>query len=227
MNRVLLLLLGTLGIMTSLSPRAGGQTALPRVEGAEWAPVRARCQRLLEALRGMEVRDNKLPPSVEQSLAALLREDVKNERDADRALERLQALLDPLCLVGVNINPQSRVKAARGAAAADLVRGRPRLVLVKVANDAGITPALEVDGDELRTPGRKGEGRWLEAVVWRKAPLGRTLSGSRLEYVPLLLTAHETGKREATLKFDAGQGTQDLGFRAEVPVLFRVSEPRR
>jgi hypothetical protein len=36
------------------------------------------------------------------------------------------------------------------------------------------------------------------------------------------LAAHEAGKREATLKFDVGQGTQDLGFRAEVPVLFTV-----
>jgi hypothetical protein len=39
----------------------------------------------------------------------------------------------------------------------------------------------------------------------------------------LRLTARESGKREATLKFDAGQGTQDLGFRAEVPLLFRVA----
>jgi hypothetical protein len=36
------------------------------------------------------------------------------------------------------------------------------------------------------------------------------------------LTPAQSGKREATLAFDAGQGTQDLGFRAEVPVLFTV-----
>ena len=54
------------------------------------------------------------------------------------------------------------------------------------------------------------------------APLGKTLSGRRLEYLVLELQAGEAGKREATLKFDAGQGTQDLGFRAEVPILFRV-----
>jgi len=38
----------------------------------------------------------------------------------------------------------------------------------------------------------------------------------------LRLRASAAGKREATLKFDVGQGTQDLGFRAEVPVLFTV-----
>jgi hypothetical protein len=37
-----------------------------------------------------------------------------------------------------------------------------------------------------------------------------------------MLTALEAGKREATLNFDVGQGTQDLGFRAEVPILFHV-----
>ena len=207
MRRVLSLL----ALVLSWSSTASAQPALPRVDGAEWVPVRARCQRLLRALRGME---GALPPGVEQKLAALLKEDVK---DADLALRRLQNLLDPLCLVGVHINPESRVKAARGAAATELTRGRPRTVLVKVVNDAGVTPALAVGG----------AGRWLEAVVLTGAPLAKTLSGCRLEYVPLRLTAHEAGKREATLKFDAGQGTQDLGFRAEVPILFRVAKPRR
>ena len=36
------------------------------------------------------------------------------------------------------------------------------------------------------------------------------------------LTALKTGKCEATFKFDVGQGTQDLGYRAEVPILFSV-----
>src|SRR5262249_46322963 len=30
------------------------------------------------------------------------------------------------------------------------------------------------------------------------------------------------GRREATIGFDVGQGTQDLGFRGEVPVLFEI-----
>ena len=37
-----------------------------------------------------------------------------------------------------------------------------------------------------------------------------------------LIYSSEAGRREATLTFDVGQGTQDLGFRAEVPVLFTV-----
>ena len=200
-----------LALACPVSP-AAAQSALPRVEESRWGPVRACCQRLL-AVEGA------LPPNLRQKLSVLLKEDVK---DTGRALKELQDLLDPLCLVGVSINPESRVKAARGPAAATLVRGQARVVLVKVVNDAGITPRMAVSGDELRTPGKAGAGRWLEAIVLTKRPL----SGCKLEYVPLRLVAHEAGKREATLKFDAGQGTQDLGFRAEVPILFRVTAPR-
>ena len=55
-------------------------------------------------------------------------------------------------------------------------------------------------------------------------PLSGKLSGGKLDYVVLRLTPREAGKREATLQFDVGQGTQDLGFRAEVPILFNVQK---
>src|SRR5437764_12744310 len=53
-------------------------------------------------------------------------------------------------------------------------------------------------------------------------PLTRNLSGLKVEYAVLLVYSTEAGKREATLGFDVGQGTQDLGFRGEAPVLFDV-----
>jgi hypothetical protein len=187
---------------------------LPRVEEAAWPAVRDRCRQVLAMLR----KENTLPVEIERKLAALLAEDGEN----DRGLEQLQDLLDPLCLIGVHINPESRVKAARGPGESELTRDRPRLVLIKVHNEGGITAPLAVTGDELRMAGKSGEGRWLEAKVLAPPP-GR-LSGARLEYVALRLTAREAGKREATLRFDAGQGTQDLGFRADVPILFRVRE---
>jgi hypothetical protein len=42
------------------------------------------------------------------------------------------------------------------------------------------------------------------------------------QYSLALIYSHEAGRREATLGFDIGQGTQDLGFRGEVPILFDV-----
>ena len=41
-----------------------------------------------------------------------------------------------------------------------------------------------------------------------------------LEYRVLQLYSKDAGKREAKLIFDVGQGSQDLGFRNEVDILF-------
>jgi hypothetical protein len=137
----------------------------------------------------------------------------------DATADDLQQRLDPLCLVAVSINPESRVKAARGPAPAVLQLGQESILLVKVHNEAGLTHALTVTGAQL-----KSSGGWLSARV--QPVSGKSLSGRKLDYLLLRLGPSEVGKREATLQFDAGQGTQDLGFRAEVPVLFTV-RPRR
>ncbi|HIK91095.1 MAG TPA: hypothetical protein EYG03_03765 [Planctomycetes bacterium] len=48
----------------------------------------------------------------------------------------------------------------------------------------------------------------------------KKLSGLLVEYRPLLLFSRDVGKREASLAFNIGQGTQDIGFRNAVPILF-------
>jgi hypothetical protein len=190
-------------LLTLLAVPQLGANPLPRVNEASWPEVRTRCKELVAMLR----KEKALPSEVERRLNALLDQEKK---EPGEALEQLQEVLDPLCLVAVHINPESRVKAARGPEDPTLTRERPRLVLVKVHNEGGITPPLVATTEE----------GWLTASVL--APGKGTLSGQKLEYVVLKLTAKESGKREATLRFDAGQGTQDLGFRAEVPILFRV-----
>src|SRR5437899_10372489 len=50
----------------------------------------------------------------------------------------------------------------------------------------------------------------------------QNLSGLPVEYALALFYSSESGSREATIGFDIGQGTQDLGFRGEVPILFEV-----
>ena len=46
------------------------------------------------------------------------------------------------------------------------------------------------------------------------------LSGLYLEYRLIQLSSRDAGQREAKIAFSVGQGTQDIGFRNEVPVLF-------
>jgi hypothetical protein len=205
-------------IVTCVAPRAAcGQESLPLVDDVEFAPLKDQSDRLLKALEALKVP---LTEEAAKELQALLRDGAKD----GEAPKKIQKILDRRCLFGVTINPESRVKAARGSLSGQLVRDQPNYVLVKVHNDAGVTAALKVEGPELRPAGKANGDAWLEATVVTDSPLAARLTGQKVDYVVLRLVPREAGKREATFRFDVGQGTQDLGFRAEVPVLFTVRD---
>jgi hypothetical protein len=147
--------------------------------------------------------------------------------DPEAACRAVQKWLDPHCLLAVEINAESRVKAARGPAEATLERNRPTVALIKIHNAGGVTHALRLRGPELVRAGELGEDRWLLATLVSDAPFASELSGQRLEYRLLRLSSTQAGKREATFQLDVGQGTQDLGFRAEVPILFTIRDAKR
>ena len=207
MRRTLVSLFATLLVVNPLRAQS-----LAVVDEVPWPHLRDHCR---ELLAGLEAAKAPLPAETVRALRGLLD---KEPADPDAAVAAVQKLLDPHCLIGVSINPESRVKAARGPAAAELPRGREVVVLIKVHNDGGVTHPLTVSGPELIEKDRAEAGQWLKAVIAD----GEKLSGRRLEYRLLRLTAREAGKREATFRFDVGQGTQDLGFRAEVPILFTI-----
>jgi hypothetical protein len=131
----------------------------------------------------------------------------------ERTPETVQLVLDDWCLMGVHINPEMRVKVARGPAWPVLVEHRWGAFLVKVRNEAGTTAAL-------RGACARATHHWLELRMVDDPPLSPCLSGLELEYRIMRIHSREAGRREASLAFDVGQGTQDLGFRNEVPILF-------
>ena len=192
------------------------RAALPVVEEVEWAPLRDHCRQLLQAV---DKAGAPLPKKTIHELKTLLD---RRPDDLEAASAAVQKLLDAHCLIGVNINAESRVKAARGPADIPLHQDRPALVLIKIHNDGGVTHALRLHGPELVRRGQSDAGRWLEANLVTGAPFTPELTGRRVEYRLLRLTPRQSSKREATFQFDVGQGTQDLGFRAEVPILFSV-----
>jgi hypothetical protein len=198
-----------------------GQT-LPLVEDADWSALRTHA---LELVKQLETLKAPLPADTRKSLDALLSRK-KPDDSADACLE-VQKLLDAHCLLGVNINPESRVKVRRGPRRAELIHDQTTFVLVKVHNDGGVTHRLAADSPQKRTPKEKDEDRWLELSVVNDRPFADRLSGDKVEYRVLKLTARQSGKREATLALDVGQGTQDLGYRAEVPILFAVKSEKR
>ncbi len=211
---------------------------LPILNGLEAQPLAAAARRVAE---GLELLGAPLSPSERQRL-----ESVSSTAGPEAPAE-IQHLLDGHCLALVEITPEMRVKAIRGPAAARLEEQGWRTFLVKVQNDAGATAELRVispqaqsvhDSPWKRTASDRyfAHGRsaralaagelWLDLESLDKQPLTRNLSGLRLEYRIVSLYSRDAGKREAKLMFDVGQGTQDLGFRSELDILFDCAPAR-
>ena len=215
-------------------------TAVVRVPAAEdllvvpveGQPLAANIARVIEAL---DYLGAPLPANLRAELAKV---------GAARDATKLQQLLDPHVLAGVHINPEARVRVARGPAPANLQQAGYTAVVIKVVNESGGTQRLRISspqsgpvyagmsklsGDRMQQQHlRENENtarrtdRFLEVEMFSAPPMVADLSGLGVEYALALIYAGEAGRREATLAFDAGQGTQDLGFRAEVAVLFNV-----
>ncbi len=208
---------------TSHAPAAD----LPLVAEVEAQPLKAQARRVVEAL---EFLGEPLPPAQRTAFekAVALADDVE-------AVAAIQKALDPLAIAGVNVNPESRVKVQRGAAPASLHEQGWRVFLVKVHNEAGVTARLSVKSPNAAPLYQRSSGspapkltvkpedvpdRWLDLSTFDQQPLQDNLSGLAVEYRIVQLYSRERGKREGKLAFDVGQGTQDLGFRNELPILF-------
>src|SRR6266567_6138615 len=127
-----------IGLLPLLFSVALSAQDLPVVSNVEHQPLAAQVLRLIEAL---DVVGEPLPANE----AAELRKLAEATSDKPAAVAQIQKILDRHCLIGVNINPESRVKAQEGPAKPELVEQGWRNFLVKVQNEAGITPVLSVD----------------------------------------------------------------------------------
>lgn len=205
--------------------------SLPLVVDVEQQPLVAATHRLVDALGFV---GTPLKPEDQRELAAAM-----TDTEANRSIRKIQAILDPYCLFAVTINPESRVSVVEGPAKKELVEHGWRTFLVKVLNQAGITPELKSESpntaplymrghgdrqhplktEKLVPPGEMNQ-RFLDIVLFNKQPLRRQLSGLALEYRIVMISTRDAGKREANIGFNVGQGTQDLGFRDSVPILF-------
>ena len=202
------------------------------VAEVEAQPLLAQALRLQQAL---EFLGSPLPEDDVRLLKALQHQSVDVE-----TVEAIQEILDPYCLAVVSINPEARVKVSRGDASAKLMQGGWTSFLVKVHNDAHVTAQLEAESpnalapvhapsfnprvkkEHVITPG-EAQNRFLEMHVYRNRPLLPNLSGLALEYAVVQIYSKDAGRREAEIGFNVGQGTQDIGFRNTIPVLFEIS----
>ncbi len=201
--------------------------AVPLVAAVDRQPLEAATLRLEQA---MQLAGS--PLSAEES--ARLQELFTQTNDP-QVVQGIQEVLDKHCLLVVNINPESRVKVGRGPARPQLDQRGWTNFLVKVINEAGVTAPLACSSPQAEPMLRQSSSaakpemkitpadsarRWLDLASVTSQPLTKTLSGLPLEYRIIQLYSRDAGQREATLSMHVGQGTQDLGFRSDVPILF-------
>jgi hypothetical protein len=218
---------------TSTLARAphGGTTSRPAdVPGGgvgtrvELQPLAAQVRRLIEAL---------------DYLGAPLAADDRRAIEAAQSAGAIEQVLDRYVLLDVDINPESRVHVTPGRARPELVQDGWRTFLVKVRNAAGVTAPLKVESAQAKRVWSRGPqgfamdprpvqtiaakeitDRWADVSMFDKPPLAPQLSGLELEYRIIQIYSRDAGKREASIGFNVGQGTQDIGFRADTPILF-------
>ena len=212
-----------------LLPGAVSSKELPQVGNVEAQPLLAQALRLDDALTflgsGLSAEDSR-------RLQAL-----RDEAPGSKTTGSIQQILDPYCLAMVVINPEARVKVLRGPAQPVLVQNGWKSFLVKVHNQAMVTTLLEAESPNAEpilhrsTNAKRAKpenllssgvvaNRFLELYMYRRRPLLGNLSGVELEYAVLQIYTRETGRREAKIGFHVGQGTQDIGFRSAVDILF-------
>ncbi len=225
----------------NLGAASAADEALPAFQ-----PFTAQIRRVMTAMREIGAD---FPEGDRAALSAAL-----GAGDPERSGRLIQAILDRYVLVNVAINPESRVSVSRGSAPAALVENGWRSFLVKVVNRSGLTaeliaespqakadsdhaPGSEITGTGIMKPGAQVPvqsitfadvaDRWLDLDMYNQPPLTRELSGLQVEYRILQLYSRDMGTREATISFNAGPTTRDLGFRSELPVLFRCARASR
>jgi hypothetical protein len=215
-------------VFTAASSTNSAAQDVPIYHDVEFQPLAAQVKRVIEAL-GM--LGQPLPPDE----AARLKQAV-DSAGSETAVRTIQNVLDKHCLVAIEINPESRVKAWQGPAQARLVQNGWSVFLVKVHNLAGVTAPLAANSPNA-APVYRGStsspspkkligpadivNRWADVKMFQDRPLKPALSGLGLEYRILEIHSRDAGRREAKVTFDVGQGTQDLGFRSDVDILFK------
>ncbi len=122
-------------------------------------------------------------------------------------------------LIEVSISPEGRVKASEGEAKPELVQGAWVEFDLVIENTAGLTTPLVIESRQLmKEDDDTARDRWLRLEIVPAGPL----TGAPEEKRVLRLWSRDAGRRAAVFNVNAGQGSQDLGFRSDVLMTFVI-----
>ena len=200
-------------LLGSLPLRGQDETKLPIIDQAERQVLKVQVGRLLEAMDHLGVP---LSARRKADLAQAFRDP-----DPKGSVRKIQAILDPLCLVGVVIDPGPDVKVIPGPAGRNLVERGWRQTLAKVYNRAGVRARLAA----LVNAGSGGEDGKVEepgvfAHVFDGRPLEERLSSAAVEYRILQLYSHRAGKEPVDLNFEVESSSKAIGLPKGLALTF-------
>ena len=198
---------------TNLPPTGGAGSHKGKPPGADQESGRGtwpeKRQRMIKVLQQIEFEHETKLKEIIGSL-----QKANSEQDLD-------VMLAPWALLQVSINPESRVKINSLQPKIELHQNQPQRFLIRVENLAGITAPLNLTPVDLaKDPPAKAA--WCTVTVVHNQVTSRFFTGANIEYKLMQITSRAQGVREIRITGDAGQGTQDLGFRATTDLLMEV-----
>lgn len=177
---------------------AQDRAALPLVKDVERQPLVAQVQRVIEALNYLGV------PLRDADRAAL--EKALTDTDAVAAVESIQKVLDPYCLLAAELKSEKEITGAVGSAKRELSEQGWTQFLIKVHNPQGLTGELRVTSPNAQrlagSPAGEVANRWLDLQMFNQQPLLPKLSGLALEYRIIQLYSRDAGPRQGKLSVE-------------------------
>lgn len=171
----------------------------------------------------LQIQHRRLVAFLGVLVASLLSTAWNNDGEA-RLLAAQDGKATPGVLISVSISPEARVKASPEGSSRVLRQGEWTEFSLTIENMAGITSPLVIESEQLlQDEGDQSRSRWLR-IEWESS---KPLTGALKETRQLRIWSRDQGVRSAVLNFNAGQGTQDLGFRSDVLLSFQVLGKQR
>ena len=142
---------------------------------------------------------------------------IKSLSSAEKVATAVQELLDPHCLVIVDVQKSGPARVSRGSGNAELLEQGWRTFLVKVINRHGRTGRLFVESPNglplPHAPANQVKSRWMQLSSYEGQPMRPNRSGLALEYRIVQIYSRDAGKKTATLEFNVSgdqKGERDL-----------------
>lgn len=182
-----------------------GRAALPPsgLGESDVQPLWAQVSRLVEA---MDFIGHPVAPEIRTEL-----ESLRGLENGRAVIDRIESLLDPLCLGAVVLDgPENGmpIKFIPAAKQPRLLEQGWQAFPVKVINHTGSREVLRVDSPGARplhgSPPEKVEERWIDIEAYDRRPMKPALSGLGLEYRIVQIWAREQGRHRARIAFSAG-----------------------